>query len=118
MVSDVANRVASGDLATEVPNSDRDDEAGHLLQAIKKMTLSLRGLVMRAKQASIELMSTATEFAATSRQQEAQAHDRRGALDRRDHEPAGHRQSQRPRSAVSVRPPHLPRIPIGRQSRA
>jgi methyl-accepting chemotaxis protein WspA len=71
MASDIANRVASGDLATEVPTTDRNDEAGHLLQAIQKMTLSLRGLVMRAKQASIELMSTATEFAATSRQQEA-----------------------------------------------
>jgi methyl-accepting chemotaxis protein WspA len=71
MASEIANRVASGDLATEVPGSDRNDEAGQLLQAINKMTLSLRGLVTRAKQASIELMSTATEFAATSRQQEA-----------------------------------------------
>jgi methyl-accepting chemotaxis protein WspA len=71
MASEIANRVASGDLATEVPNTDRNDEAGRLLQAIHKMTLSLRGLVTRAKQASIELMSTATEFAATSRQQEA-----------------------------------------------
>jgi methyl-accepting chemotaxis protein WspA len=71
MASEIANRVASGDLATEVPSTDREDEAGQLLQAIKKMTLSLRGLVTRAKQASIELMSTATQFAATSRQQEA-----------------------------------------------
>ena len=71
MASEIANRVASGDLATEVPVTTRSDEAGQLLQAIQKMTLSLRGLVMRAKQASIELMSTATEFAATSRQQEA-----------------------------------------------
>ncbi|HTA66019.1 MAG TPA: methyl-accepting chemotaxis protein, partial [Xanthomonadaceae bacterium] len=61
MASEIANRVASGDLATEVPGTDRDDEAGQLLQAINKMTLSLRGLVTRAKQASIELMSTATE---------------------------------------------------------
>ncbi|HEY2347315.1 MAG TPA: methyl-accepting chemotaxis protein [Xanthomonadaceae bacterium] len=71
LASEIANRVASGDLATEVPKSDRDDEAGQLLTAIQKMTASLRGLVTRAKQASIELMSTATEFAATSRQQEA-----------------------------------------------
>ncbi len=71
MASEIANRVASGDLATEVPTTDRDDEAGHLLKAIHKMTLSLRGLVTRAKQASVELMTTATEFAATSRQQEA-----------------------------------------------
>ncbi len=69
--ADVAHRVAGGDLATEVPTSDRDDEAGRLLKAIAGMTQSLRGLVTRAKQASIELMSTATEFAATSRQQEA-----------------------------------------------
>jgi len=71
LASEIANRVASGDLATEVPGTDRGDEAGQLLQAIQKMTSSLRGLVTRAKQASIELMSTATEFAATSRQQEA-----------------------------------------------
>jgi len=71
LASEIANRVASGDLATEVPTVDRADEAGQLLQAIQKMTASLRGLVTRAKQASIELMSTATQFAATSRQQEA-----------------------------------------------
>lgn len=69
--ADVAHRVASGDLATEVPTTDANDEAGRLLKAIAGMTQSLRGLVTRAKQASIELMSTATEFAATSRQQEA-----------------------------------------------
>jgi methyl-accepting chemotaxis protein WspA len=69
--ADVAHRVAGGDLATEVPTTTSNDEAGRLLKAIAGMTQSLRGLVTRAKQASIELMSTATEFAATSRQQEA-----------------------------------------------
>jgi methyl-accepting chemotaxis protein WspA len=71
LAADVAHRVAGGDLATEVPVSDTNDEAGRLLKAIAGMTQSLRGLVTRAKQASIELMSTATEFAATSRQQES-----------------------------------------------
>ena len=71
LAADVAHRVAAGDLATEVPVSDANDEAGRLLKAIAGMTQSLRGLVTRAKQASIELMSTATEFAATSRQQES-----------------------------------------------
>jgi methyl-accepting chemotaxis protein WspA len=71
MAADIAHRVASGDLATEVPVSEGRDEASRLLKAIASMTQSLRGLVTRAKQASIELMSTATEFAATSRQQEA-----------------------------------------------
>lgn len=71
LAADVAHRVASGDLSTEVPSSDSNDEAGRLLKAIGGMTRSLHALVTRAKQASIELMSTATEFAATSRQQEA-----------------------------------------------
>lgn len=71
LAADVAHRVASGDLATEVPPGNDTDEAGRLLKAIGGMTQSLRTLVTRAKQASIELMSTATEFAATSRQQEA-----------------------------------------------
>jgi methyl-accepting chemotaxis protein WspA len=69
--ADVAHRVAAGDLATELPITVANDEAGRLLNAIASMTQSLRGLVTRAKQASIELMSTATEFAATSRQQES-----------------------------------------------
>jgi methyl-accepting chemotaxis protein WspA len=71
LAADVAHRVASGDLATEVPQTEGNDEAGRLLKAIAGMTQSLRALVTRAKQASVELMSTATEFAATSRQQEA-----------------------------------------------
>ncbi len=71
LVSDVADRIAQGDLTTSVPSSDDADETGRLLLAINGMTQSLRGLVTRVKQASVELMSTATEFAATSRQQEA-----------------------------------------------
>jgi len=69
--SAIAGRVAAGDLTTEVPVGSGNDESSQLLQAIAAMTKSLRALVTRAKQASIELMSTATEFAATSRQQEA-----------------------------------------------
>jgi methyl-accepting chemotaxis protein WspA len=71
LVSDVADRVAQGDLTTAVPTTDDRDETGRLLTAIGGMTQSLRGLVTRVKQASVELMSTATEFAATSRQQES-----------------------------------------------
>jgi methyl-accepting chemotaxis protein WspA len=71
LVSDVADRVAQGDLTTAVPATDDRDETGRLLTAIGGMTQSLRGLVTRVKQASVELMSTATEFAATSRQQES-----------------------------------------------
>lgn len=71
LVSDIADRVAQGDLTTTVPSTDDRDETGRLLSAISGMNQSLRGLVTRVKQASVELMSTATEFAATSRQQES-----------------------------------------------
>ena len=70
MASDIANRVAAGDLSTEMPHVDARDVTGGLLGAIATMSGNLRALVSRVKQASIELMSTATEFAATSRQQE------------------------------------------------
>ncbi len=70
LASDIANRVAAGDLSAEMPNVDARDITGGLLGAIATMSGNLRALVSRVKQASIELMSTATEFAATSRQQE------------------------------------------------
>lgn len=70
-VSDIASRVANGDLTAEAPLVSDNDETGLLLRAIGTMTHNLRSLVTRVKQASIELMSTATEFAATSRQQES-----------------------------------------------
>lgn len=68
--TDAATKVAAGDLTTSIAGSG-DDESGRLLEAIRSMTQSLDSLVTRVKKASIELMSTATEFAATSRQQEA-----------------------------------------------
>jgi methyl-accepting chemotaxis protein WspA len=70
LASEIANRVAAGDLSTEMPSVDARDVTGGLLGAIATMSGNLRALVSRVKQASIELMSTATEFAATSRQQE------------------------------------------------
>ena len=58
LVSDVADRVAQGDLTTNVPTTDDRDETGRLLTAISGMTQSLRNLVTRVKQASVELMSS------------------------------------------------------------
>jgi methyl-accepting chemotaxis protein WspA len=66
-----ATQVAAGDLGVKVPETQGEDESARLLSAIQGMTASLNSLVMRVKQASIELMSTATEFTATGHQQEA-----------------------------------------------
>lgn len=64
-----AEQVASGDLTARISDAS-NDEAGRLLGAIGNMTNGLHSLVTRVKKASIDLMSTATELAATSKQQE------------------------------------------------
>jgi methyl-accepting chemotaxis protein WspA len=69
LAADAANQVAGGDLTAKLPAS-ADDETGKLLQAIKAMTENLNSLVNRVKQSSIEIMSTATQIAATSRSQQ------------------------------------------------
>ena len=66
--AEVAARVASGDLTARITTT-ASGEAGQLLQAVEAMTQDLRSLIGRIQQSSITLMSTATEIAATSRQQ-------------------------------------------------
>lgn len=70
VAAQIAQQVAGGDLTAQVPVTDDEDETGQLLRAIGSMTQSLRALVARAKQTSIEMLTSATEFAAASRQQE------------------------------------------------
>jgi methyl-accepting chemotaxis protein WspA len=74
IASSVATRIAEGDLTTNVPNVGDSDETGQLLRAISQMNGNLRALVSKAKQSSVELMSAATEYAATARQQETTVH--------------------------------------------
>ena len=64
----VAQRVASGDLTARVEVA-ASGETGQLLKAVEAMTGDLRSLIGRIKQSSVALMSTATEIAATARQQ-------------------------------------------------
>jgi methyl-accepting chemotaxis protein WspA len=70
----VADRVAAGDL-TVTCDVRAPGEAGLLLQAIRKMIVDLRSLIGRIQKSSVTLMSTATEIAATSRQQEQTVYD-------------------------------------------
>jgi methyl-accepting chemotaxis protein WspA len=64
----VAERVASGDLTAKVEVA-ASGEAGQLLRAVETMTADLRSLIGKIQHSSISLMSTATEIAATARQQ-------------------------------------------------
>ena len=70
----VTDRVASGDL-TVTCDGQAPGEAGLLLQAIRKMIQDLRSLIGKIQRSSITLLSTATEIAATSRQQEQSVYD-------------------------------------------
>lgn len=65
----VAARVAAGDLTSKITEK-ATGEPGQLLSAIDTMTEYLRSLIGRIQKSSVGLMSTATEIAATSRQQE------------------------------------------------
>src|SRR5262249_55737972 len=69
-----ADRIASGDL-TATTDAEAPGEAGTLLQAIRKMIQDLRSLIARIQRSSITLLSTATEIAAASRQQEQSIYD-------------------------------------------
>jgi methyl-accepting chemotaxis protein WspA len=63
----VSDSLSHGDLTVSVaPRSDNDT----LGKSLKSMTKSLGSLIGKVKQSSIQLMSTATEIAATSKQQE------------------------------------------------
>ena len=67
--AEAAHRVASGDLTVSVEGA-AGDESKRLLNAISQMAASLAQLVARAQKSSIDLLSTAAELAATSREQE------------------------------------------------
>jgi methyl-accepting chemotaxis protein WspA len=65
----VAKGVAAGDLTHQV-GLTASGEAGQLLGAVRTMTQDLRSLIGKIQKSSVALMSTATEIAATARQQE------------------------------------------------
>jgi methyl-accepting chemotaxis protein WspA len=70
----IAERVAAGDL-TATCDVKAPGEAGLLLHAIRKMISDLRSLIGRIQKSSVALMSTATQIAATSKQQEQTVYD-------------------------------------------
>jgi methyl-accepting chemotaxis protein WspA len=74
VAAEVAESVASGDLSPTI-TIRAWGETGQLLDAIRKMTDDLRSLIGSIQRSSVTLMSTATEIAATSRQQEQTIHE-------------------------------------------
>ena len=73
-VVELANKVAGGDLTADT-DIKAHGEVGRLIQSVRRMTSDLRSLIGRIQKSSIALMSTATQIAATSKQQENLVHD-------------------------------------------
>jgi methyl-accepting chemotaxis protein WspA len=71
LAAGAADRIARGDLTEQIADSANADETGALMRSMREMDANLNGLVGNVKQAGIRLNSTATEIAATSKQQEA-----------------------------------------------
>lgn len=71
LAAGAADRIARGDLTAQIEESATPDETGALMRSMRTMDSNLNGLVGNVKQAGIRLNSTATEIAATSKQQEA-----------------------------------------------
>ncbi len=70
LAADAAQQVAAGDLTRPATNSTIPNEVGDLLRALDSMNADLNSLVGHVRTASVELNSTSTELASTSRQQE------------------------------------------------
>jgi len=66
----VAARMASGDLSVSVPRQSQQDAMG---QALANMAGSLSALVGKVQETGIQVRSSVTEIAATSKQQQATA---------------------------------------------
>ncbi len=65
-----AQSVAGGDLTSELSNSEEIDETGDLLRALDSMTTDLNTLVGQVREAGLEIGSTSTQLAASSKRQE------------------------------------------------
>jgi methyl-accepting chemotaxis protein WspA len=70
-VVDVAERISTGDLTTQVQAADVQDEIGKLLNAFRSMTLNLNTLIRQVQQSGIQITTSATQIAASGRELEA-----------------------------------------------
>ncbi len=70
-LTESATKIASGDLSTEVPTVDRDDEVGLLAQAFSQMTSNLQSSINSLRQRGEELESRDQELQARTEQLEA-----------------------------------------------
>ncbi|MFN3360168.1 MAG: methyl-accepting chemotaxis protein [Pseudanabaenaceae cyanobacterium] len=67
----IAEKIAQGDLTSQVQEAEVKDEIGRLLDAFRLMTSSLNNLIAQVNQSGIKITSSATQIAASGKQLEA-----------------------------------------------
>ena len=75
----VADRIAEGDLTHDV-HSDRQDEIGHLLQAVSRMSLRLREVVGKVRVGSESVATASSEIAQGNQDLSARTENQASAL--------------------------------------
>ena len=68
-----ADQIASGDLTGRVNSRPDGDETESLLRSLQAMASALQSIVRGVKQATVDINSTATQLAATAREQDGSA---------------------------------------------
>jgi methyl-accepting chemotaxis protein len=79
-VSDIARRVASGDLTVDVPQSDRADEVGDLMRTFRTMIENQRRLMRETQEAVNVLGSSSSQILASTAQVAAGAAETSSAV--------------------------------------
>lgn len=70
-VVDVAQKISGGDLTTQIPLSDQQDEIGKLQNAFYTMNKDLNALIHRVQQSSVQITTSSTQIAASGKELEA-----------------------------------------------
>ena len=71
LVSEVAQKVADGDLTQSIEDTKNTTETGQLMTSFRNMTKSLSALIAQAQKSGIQISTSTTQIAAAGRQLEA-----------------------------------------------
>lgn len=65
-MAEAADRIANGDLSTEIVSRKNTDEIGNLSRSLNKMSNSLRAMISQVRDTSIQVAASAEELTASS----------------------------------------------------
>jgi methyl-accepting chemotaxis protein WspA len=71
IVAEIAEKISTGDLTSQIPNVTSKDEIGRLQNSFFVMNQSLNSLIRQVQQSGIQITTSATQIAASGKQLEA-----------------------------------------------